>query len=230
MSRGVLLCVVVAVVGCLPQVASADPLTLVSGRITYNWGDNAFFGDVAGPGVSVSGQFGIGGSSEAYYPPYASCTDCAGRAINPSLTESFVGLDGQDDRFVSILVGVGGQYYLSSAMSFAIDAGNVMVPSSIEGSPNIYSTSAPFRFSGWIEGQPWSFEAGTLGGPVRRFNLTGAGNVQLSFGENHWWTSTYSFTAAQNPAPVPEPGTMLLVGAGVLGAVRRVARSRRAAV
>ena len=190
--------------GLAPVPAVADPVTLTSGNIFYHVGDPLF---VTLP--SINGLI-VGGI--AVSPSWA-CSPCApGDMLDTSVSEDFSTLGA-----VGSFVFEGTTYNVINSGSFAIDSGQVSVPTIPSGPGTSFaSVFTPFTFAGTLTGV-------SSGGLTTSLELSGGGTAALMFsqvpgGNPQFFSASYGFESA---APVPEPGTLLLVGAVAAGLVAR---------
>jgi hypothetical protein len=198
--------------------ARADPITLERGAMDYSRSNQAFVRWSAS-GFEASGNFGDS-ASESWTPRHA-CNPCtAGQVINPSVSESLSNADANRDVGVGIVFRLNGANYLSRSLDFRIDAGDVVLGDVPPGAGLGVSTTAPFRFSGVLTG----ILDGSNGHDVE-VALTGRGRAQVgTHPDGHWAFTLYAFEPA---APIPEPGTILLLGTTGLGLAARLRRRSR---
>lgn len=193
-ARGVPILAVLLLIGATAPVA-ADPIQMVSGAISYSRLNPAQLSGNAVTGEHINVQFGSL-LLDSWNPDHA-CFDCAPGTVSLSQSESFPNEDVTTAADGSVKVG-GIDYWLQS-MNFQIDAGSSILPTSANTPINLTS---PFTFRGTIVGR--STEGETL-----TFNFFGSGTATSTFFDNDWFGTTYRFDAA---GPVPEPGTLLLLG------------------
>ena len=204
---------VAAVQGGRP--ASAEPVNILGGLIEYSRQNQAYFNISLVDGW-MRGDFGEE-VSESWTPPYACFACTPGATLDPSVTESMPASD---------TAGVGGvlmfrdvEYYISS-LSFTIDSDPVTLPASFDVVDSLaMSTIAQFVMHGLVQART-ADGTSSIG-----LGLLGYGKAQVGvLGDSNWFLTTYRF---ENPAAVPEPGTLLLFATGALGAVSRFRRRRR---
>jgi hypothetical protein len=106
-------------------------------------------------------------------------------------------------------------------LDFRIDASDVRLGEIEPSAPVTVSTFAPFRFSGLLTGAPLN---GSTGSDVE-VALAGRGRAQIgALGEDgNWFFTMYTFESA---APIPEPGTIVLLGTAAVGLGARLRRRR----
>ena len=205
----------------VPPASSAEPIQITSGNL-----DTTITGGpltLAGEGFTFQGRVLHGVS------PADACRPCLPGGLL-SLDASWVGGDVRGDAVFNGIAypDVGTERSLSAqVITFTGTAG--VVPA-IEGSTA--SLTAPFTFSGWFSLN----EVGLLPGgnpppPNVRADLFGAGmaTVFLTRSDTVWVATraTYQF---EETDPIPEPGTMLLVGTALSGLALRQRRRRQRAV
>jgi hypothetical protein len=199
-------CLLVAPVGR----AAADPITTViitSGELV---------GDSLGArAVLVGADFRVTGSGDVvggFWGPAVACVPCPpGSALN--LGAHWSGGDFQG------IVAVGGQSYpMGSGESGTASVDAVWVASAV--APNFTgalnaSIVTPFTFSGTF--------LYPLSDPRPRVSLLGAGTatINLDWHSDGFWLLDHARYEFQSADPVPEPGTLLLIGAGAVSALAR---------
>ena len=188
--------------------ATADPIQLISGNITYSRLNLAQLAGNAATGENINVQFGSL-LLDSRNPDHA-CFGCApGSTISLSQSESYPNQDDTTGADGSVLVG-GVDYWLQS-LDFQIDAGSVLLPDS---SGTRVDLTSPFTFTGVIVGR-------STGGETRTFNFLGSGTAATTFLNNEWFGTRYEFAD-----PTPEPGTLLLLGGPAALALLRRRRSQ----
>jgi hypothetical protein len=199
--------------------ARADPITLQAGFISYSRSNQASV-NWTGAGFEASGDFG--NEAQEQQTPSHACFPCAsGQLVNLSITESLSNTDADPNVGVGIIFRLNGETYLSRSLDFRIDAGDVRLGEIDPSAPLTLSTFTPFRFSGSLTGAPLN---GSAGSDVE-VALAGRGRAQMAAnGEDGNWAFTlYTFESA---APIPEPGTIILLGTAAVGLGARLRRRR----
>ena len=196
-----------AAVLLLPSQASADPVTITAGHTEVLLGAGLARGALQGEGFSMT--FGADGFRAAV------ALDCV-----PCLPGATVNLSG----FFN-LPRVGGSAVVDGTTYPQIYfdmTGTFTSPSFVVTGESTVALTAPFTYTGSVSGyliDPWVFG---ITEPVFTRTLTGGGTASATFifarfseeADGVMFTATdlrYDFSDA---APVPEPATMLLCGAG----------------
>jgi hypothetical protein len=198
--------------GLSPAPASADPVVLTGGNVFYHVGDPLF---VTLP--SIDGFIVAGGAGHV---PSWTCACTPGEMVDTSVAEDFATL-GATGSFVF----QGTTYQVTDSGAFTIDSGTVTVPTipSGGGGTAFATVFTPFTFRGTLTGV-------SAGGLTTSLDLSGGGTAAIMFsqtagGNPQFFSASYGFESA---AAVPEPSTLLLVGAAAAGVVVRRLRAKRA--
>lgn len=196
--------------------AGADPIviTIISGSVSASDQDPVGF-NLHAPSLSLAGGL------EWTHLPLVDCSPCSSGTI----IDFDALLDGPDElhRGPATISGTThSEVFYDGRLAFA--AGEVLVPPP---PGDFYFLTAPFTMTGRIVAFPDSTRSGT---PLLDVNVRGAGIATMELlhvpatGDQFAIDISYDFQAA----PIPEPATLLLVGAGLGGAVLRRRRSKRA--
>ena len=204
-----------------PPSARAEPITISSGTITGHVLLSAAQFDIQGSGFSFTGVV------EGFLGNAASCTPCLSPVAD---------LGAQLDQF-STGAGTGlieGVTYPLVYVGFS--SGTFTTPTATLTELGSTLVEVPFTFSGVMNGyveDPLIRPSDAL--PIFTVNLDGSGRASAGFfgllddnGARVYTVSPplirYEFTRTE---PVPEPGTLLLVGGTLAGLTLARARSRR---
>jgi hypothetical protein len=198
--------VVAAIQGGRP--AAAEPVNILGGTIYYSRQNQATFNLTLLDGW-MSGEFGDNGS-ESWTPSHA-CFGCTpGSTIDPSVSES---MPLSDDISAGGILNYRGVDYFISNLSFTIDSDPVRLPASFNTEGVGMSSVAQFVLHGLVQG--WTDDHFSGQG----LSLLGYGKAQITvLGDGNWYATTFRF---EDPAAVPEPGTLLLFATGAAGAFAR---------
>lgn len=207
--RSSLLVMVLLLGGAVP--GWADPINITSGAVVYSRGNPAQLVAQGHNGWGVNVLFG---QDETNYPVSSQCWDncTAGTVVTLAQSESIVNTRTGDDPSVGGYFFQGGTYSYTDSMSFTIDAANFTLPPTVGQAPMV---SPSFVFRGTLTG------TSDLGAQAS-VQLFGMGRTALSIGDNRWFATSYLF---EDPAAVPEPGTLLLFATGAAAAIRRRLKS-----
>jgi hypothetical protein len=217
-----------------PTVARADPIAISSGVIIGNAAVSQLIMNVQGPGFSFVTS---GGPIGGFLPNIGSCTPCVDDGFVPSAvvdlgaTLPFTGLGFELGSGTGVIEGV---TYPHVWVGF--DSGTITTPTVTLTELGESFVDVPFSINTLMNGY--------LGDPVQgnvervfTVELTGSGRASASFigltdevspdGRSFSLGSLMRYEFVQ-PQPVPEPGTLFLVG-GAIGALaaRRSLASRR---
>jgi hypothetical protein len=205
------------------QTARADPIAVTSGTATITWDDPASF-FLRGEGLRLSSLFV---HIPVFPPPLEICGFAGACAPGESFNLSSVVSGGQSQIAV-----VNGITYatpsqpdtwvdLSGRLNF--EAGTVTVPPLPDGDfEQPVSLVAPFTMDGRLTGFR---SGGTI--PLFEIDVVGRGTADLRLlaGDDGWRFSDL-FYRFEDPAAVPEPMSLVLVGSG-LAAMLASRRRRR---
>jgi hypothetical protein len=213
--------------------AGAEPVTITSGSLSFDTGDPPSFGFrlAASPflvnGVIFDAQ--PGSDSMLSLPP-GSAIGCsfvaackAGDSLSLGITISGTGLG-----IVGPLADPENPVTRPAAAMFVLTTPRVPLTSR---EAEFFTLESPFQFSGWFR----VFSDDSMSDVLYEATLVGQGTAQaamvqgsppFSSGTYFWEESRYSFAE-----PVPEPGTLALLGVGIVSAsVARRRRRRTAAI
>ena len=206
------LCHAVAIVAAIATVntvrpAAAEPVTILGGSISYSRQNQAEFNLTLVDGGWMQGEFGDN-DSESWNPPHA-CFPCTpGSTLNPSVSEK---MQSMGDISVGGVLFTRGTRYDITNLEFTIDSDSVKLPDSfdIDGSSSI----AQFSLHGLVQGHAPNASMST------GLGLLGYGKARIMFlQDGGWFATNFRF---EDPAAVPEPGTLLLFAPFAAGAVAR---------
>jgi hypothetical protein len=177
---------------------AADPIRVTGGSLSFDTGDPPAFSLLTSSGQLFEAEgFGVDWPATCFFQ----CSPGVAIPISIVATESdgpmFFRADGVD---------------LFPVMHFVISAPSVTLGSDT-GTPNgpLEKFRRPFTFAGQLTGYA---SPDLIGAPIFDLTLTGSGTARLSMaledGRYSFASLDYEFQAD----PVPEPATLLLVGAG----------------
>lgn len=224
-----------ALVVCLsPWRSTADPITIQSGSLTATFAYDSLSISLVGAERGFTFDSGLS-ILDARFDPFGSLKP-VGSSISPGgqwSTNGFVGatatLDGRT--FPEGEYRVSGMQLRDPQAFFLLDGPRSgSLPMGVSG--DLFTLESPFTFSGFFN----YIEDPSL--PNRELvwnhnDLIGQGTASLTYvgsGQDSFsWrfrSAVYEFTPAASAAPVPEPGSLLLFGSGLVAVVARI-RGRR---
>lgn len=209
-----LLCLPLLLVLVFGSAVRADPVPIATGLINFTNGPGLF--ELSGDGFQLesfiwSPERVGGGSWFLVCPPGG----CAPGSVVDWGTHSYV-----QSRDESGTATIGGttypQVYIDVLATFT--GPRVTLPGPVAG-PEVVQLNAPFTFDGTVTG--YSDPART-GAPLFTLDLAGSGNAVAWFvGQDARYDFDIDLDYHFAAAPVPEPSTMLLLGTGLVGLLRR---------
>jgi hypothetical protein len=209
---------VLAIAGLLMAIqevrpAAAEPVNIFGGTIYYSRQNQAAFNLTLLDGW-MRGEFGDNGS-ESWTPSHA-CFGCTpGATIDPSVSES---MPVSEDISIGGVLNYRGVDYFISNLSFTIDSDPVRLPGAF-GANTAMSSVAQFALRGLVQGWTANHFSG------QGLSLLGYGKAQITvLPDGNWYSTTFRF---EDPAAVPEPGTLLLFGTGAVSAIARWRKRQR---
>ena len=213
-------CCVMMALG-LPRSAAADAITITGGSLQLNR-DDGQLRLVGERGFSLTSSVSTNsGIADAFDQCFGECAP----GTNLSLAARWSGNDLHGDLSFDGLTyhNIGG--LLLGATASVSFTGSVVLPP-ITAAPVV---TAPFLFSGTFA-VPIIFGNDDFG--LNSHTMTGLGTATLTPGAVEFDESLWSVRSVRydfsSPAPVPEPGTMLMVGLGTGAIVRRLSHKHRA--
>jgi hypothetical protein len=201
-----LACTLVLLLGSA-SLSQADQIVITAGLLQMDGGSGFGSVELAGNrGFTLSSIVNIFGGS---FSPLEQCPCAPGSTVSLNATWSgsdLLGaatLDGQ-----SYILGIGD----TDASAFVEFTGSVVLPALLGDSASV---SAPFLFGGFFDLPEFQQQEALRG--------RGTATPNLRRSESDW---TYS-SARYEFEPIPEPGTMFLLGGGLAGLVARRLKRRR---
>jgi hypothetical protein len=220
MSRRPIPCLVAAFV-VASRFAAADPIQITRGIAEFgqlNASQYEVFGE-----REFSAFFTFGGNIDNDFTAFL-CGPCpTGSLLNPSISESVVENDGNSFGEFTL----SGTRYGVSTGRLAFDVPDVVVPEPStfdngDEEPEFWNhwefPDVPFRFNATVTGVASSGQEKTvqlLGSGLWSYRVATPFNPEIN---SPRWGASYVFSS---PAPVPEPGSLLLLGVGVVALIRR---------
>jgi hypothetical protein len=200
--------------------AKADPLVIDSGFI-FNQGLGSSFStfNFSGPAISVNAN---ARDTLIFIRACSPCTSVTPITLTPMA--SFVGGGGT--------VVLNGTTYSSIFTPGILEISGPSFTLPVTTSDPILSITVPFQMTGELSGDTFNPFIGTQTNIVFTTTLIGQGFVTFQYSVTHsngftyysYLNSTYNF----QPAPVPEPVTILLLGTGLAGVAARVRKRGKA--
>jgi hypothetical protein len=201
----------------------ADPVRVQSGVVQYDTGDPAGL-LLQGDDFFLTGVFlGLGTA------PHSACLPSCGEGTEINLSSVFGGPETGFDLGQVTGATIGGVTYVPPILQDTAFVGTLT-----------FNASTVVVSGGTVEGlrlsSPFTFTAqfAAVADGTSLFSLDLFGNGQATIGLDRLSNGQYMFSSMEyrfdSADPVPEPATLLLVGAGIAGlASRRRSRSRRIA-
>jgi hypothetical protein len=218
-----LLPAVVTVLCLLPAAAHADPVVVTGGSISTTYVRGAFrteTGDITGTGGFALRLNEPDGGNHA---TPAACTDgpCApGTVVN--LANGTLSLTTFPAFGAATIPGAGTYSPILVFGTLNFSAADVIVP---DLTLSTVTVSTPFTLGGTIQILGFDQSSGTFV-PVFNDTLTGQGLLSLTFVQVAGGYSLRTYQFQFSPAAVPEPATLTLLGAGLVGAYLGARRRR----
>ncbi len=209
----------------LPLPLRADPITLTGGTVQVGVGIHSARITLVGDGFLVRT------ATEDFAAPIAQGPFLEGTSINLGGLWHPTDMHGGEGTF-------NGVHYPELFFGISTSGGTFVTPTVTLTGEGPHTVTAPFTFSGFVTAYATS-NAGSEDMPVFTTTLIGSGTARAAF---FGLPSQFGIPALQSPielpgadyqleyvfssSPVPEPGTLVLVGAGVLGIAAARHRSR----